>query len=205
MDYLTQLVIDKIGIPADTVLKRKIRGNRGITIMQLITALLNTYTIEETAKYLEYSIGPVKDCIQSTLHPIFPDRKRSFGEGGKIRSWQIELLTLVGYKRCTSCDEVYPYTEFYSNIGKFDNKDSYCRACSLTKSKLRKTYIKERTPIWADLHKIESFYANCPVGYHVDHIIPLQGKTVSGLHVLNNLQYLLAKDNLSKSNKYNQL
>ena len=56
--------------------------------------------------------------------------------------------------------------------------------------------------VWADQEAIEDFYKNCPEGYHVDHVIPLCGKKVSGLHVLENLQYLTSEENQRKGNKY---
>lgn len=70
---------------------------------------------------------------------------------------------------------------------------------------------KQRTPAWLSKeqhNQIETEYAlanwcSTVMGesYHVDHIIPLQGKTVSGLHVPWNLQVIPAKLNQQKSNK----
>lgn len=57
-------------------------------------------------------------------------------------------------------------------------------------------------PPWADAEVIFQFYDNCPEGYHVDHIVPLKGKTVRGFHVINNLQYLPARENIRKGNRY---
>lgn len=59
---------------------------------------------------------------------------------------------------------------------------------------------RTRTPPWSERKEILEFYKNCPPGHHVDHIIPLQGRYVSGLHVLGNLQYLPGPDNLAKGN-----
>lgn len=55
-------------------------------------------------------------------------------------------------------------------------------------------------PSWADRDAIKLMYANRPEGFHVDHIVPLKGKLVSGLHVEYNLQYLPATENLRKRN-----
>jgi hypothetical protein len=73
----------------------------------------------------------------------------------------------------------------------------------------RKTSLLQRTPKWADLEKIKQFYIEAAkltketgIPYEVDHIIPLQGKLVSGLHVHNNLQILTRSENRSKRNKY---
>jgi len=38
--------------------------------------------------------------------------------------------------------------------------------------------------------------------YHVDHIIPIRGKGVSGFHVAGNLRVVLAHTNISKNNRY---
>jgi hypothetical protein len=58
------------------------------------------------------------------------------------------------------------------------------------------------TPSWADADAIRAIYQKAyEMGMHVDHIVPLQGKTVCGLHVENNLQLLEPRANLRKSNK----
>ena len=67
----------------------------------------------------------------------------------------------------------------------------------------------QRTPSWANDQLIAAYYLEAKrleeltgIQFHVDHIIPLQGELVSGLHVETNLQLLPAHENQGKSNRF---
>jgi len=69
-----------------------------------------------------------------------------------------------------------------------------------------------RTPVWLNsthLKAIHEFYRQASelsiatgIQHHVDHIVPLRGKNVSGLHVPWNLQILTASENSAKNNRF---
>lgn len=70
----------------------------------------------------------------------------------------------------------------------------------------------QATPDWLTedhLLEIEDLYLlsvtlkeETGVAHHVDHIVPLQGELVSGLHVPWNLQVITARENMEKSNSF---
>jgi hypothetical protein len=71
----------------------------------------------------------------------------------------------------------------------------------------RRTRVKSASPPWVDWKAIRRIYAQCArvtadtgVEHHVDHIIPIKGKNVCGLHVPWNLQILPGAENRRKSN-----
>ena len=155
-----------------------------------------------------YTLSKEFTCSGATItryfKKLFPNKPST---SVKVDNW---LLFNYGYKQCKNCEEVRTLEEFDANKSRDDGVNSHCKVCVLeTRRDYQREYQKrrkalkiDRVPLWADLEKIKELYRKCPEGYHVDHIIPLQGKLVSGLHVETNLQYLLATDNLHKSNTF---
>lgn len=94
------------------------------------------------------------------------------------------------------------------------NKQECRKAKKAEARSISKTERRQRTPSWlTEEHKrqINSFYREAltktNIGkekYHVDHILPLLGENVSGLHVPWNLQILEAKANAKKGNKFTE-
>jgi 5-methylcytosine-specific restriction endonuclease McrA len=62
--------------------------------------------------------------------------------------------------------------------------------------------LKTATPKWVDKDSMRVIYYKCPKDMQIDHIVPIKGKIVCGLHVPWNLQYLSPKENRTKKNKF---
>ena len=75
---------------------------------------------------------------------------------------------------------------------------------------LRRAAKIQRTPKWADRKLMTLIYmesakitSSTGIKHEVDHIFPLQGEIVSGLHVPSNLQILIMSENRSKGVSFN--
>lgn len=77
------------------------------------------------------------------------------------------------------------------------------------KSARRQLQLIQATPLWANQERMRGFYeaarlitAATGIEHHVDHIVPLNGKNVCGLHCEANLRVITGAENRSKFNRY---
>lgn len=85
------------------------------------------------------------------------------------------------------------------------------RVSQIEKSAMRRKKVLMATPAWLTNEQrkqiTEIYFLSIKLSektgilHHVDHIVPISGKNVCGLHVPWNLRAIPANDNLSKSNK----
>lgn len=78
----------------------------------------------------------------------------------------------------------------------------------LANTNARRARLMKACPAWADLKAIQKIYEerrkislDTGIAHHVDHIIPLRGKNVCGLHVPWNLRVIPASENFRKGAK----
>lgn len=167
------------------------RNTKGITKESLL-AFIADYSFD-------YRILGYNDRKAGTqfIRRCFPDKPPN----SQNYNW---LLLKNNWLLCSSCYLVKNVDNFYRDSSQSLGYSCICKECQapakLARVRLRDLLKEQAVPIWADEDAITTFYKNCPEGCHVDHIIPLNGKYVCGLHVLSNLQYLPAKENLTKSN-----
>jgi len=132
-------------------------------------------------------------------------------------------------KKCTCCLKELNVLSFHKNKNSKTGYDSTCKPCTVERNKrwiqenkglsLAKGRLKEikkmpgkRVPDWLTkdyilamkcIYQVAAMRnANSDIKWSVDHIIPLNGKTVCGLHVPSNLQVIPLKENRAKYNHY---
>lgn len=199
-----------------------------LSFEKVLKALLPNSSLEEASQTLEVSKGSLASHISRHYTKIFTDKP-----AGTL-TWGRYFISKLGLLVCSKCLDTKPFEEYSASTGKYLNKSTICKSCSslynknyyidnkescnarslehyqenktlyTEKSAKRRAAKLQATPVWADKAKIKQVYLDCPAGFHVDHIIPLNNPLVCGLHVHNNLQCIPAKDNLEKSNKFNE-
>ena len=219
MEDVLQNIYEHNGLHPDDIFSKAWSKYPTITVGQLIPLLLKHGNGPNAIKEL----GRGTRTFNSGMATLFPDVKLNGGN----QTWFWFLLSNSDYKKCGSCSTIKLRKDFCSDITTVDGLYRECNICRRSTNKKwydnnkdyheqylvdnksdyvarnakRRALILQRTVKWANLEEIKKFYNNCPKGFHVDHYYPLQGETVCGLHVIENLQYLTAKDNLSKGNK----
>ena len=96
------------------------------------------------------------------------------------------------------------------DIARLNAYDKANPAAKLARTRKRQAKQLQRTPVWdPNTHLIIAKYQLAAmltkasgIEHHVDHIIPLQGKKVSGLHTFANLRVIPGSDNVKKSNSF---
>lgn len=143
---------------------------------------------------------------------LYPERVVAYRERTKEqkseyhRKWYAKNL-----EKKRAANRQYMSARYWGNpeLGRARNRAAYMkdreRAIQRQIDRQRQMFM----PNWANRDAIASIYSEARrltketgIEHHVDHIIPLRGKTVCGLHVETNLQILTAEANKRKNARF---
>jgi hypothetical protein len=160
---------------------------------------------QEREKQLELGVKTCSVCNKELPIGLFQMKKRTRKDGSSYKS-----LSCM----CKKCKNKKSKEYRASPEGKVTikayRKSPEGKAKAKREAALRKKRNRKATPKWLTKeHKqqivdIYELMRDCRAvtgeDYHVDHIVPLRGKNICGLHVPWNLQVLPAYVNINKSN-----
>lgn len=218
-----QEIIVKNNLDGDSWARKPRAEYPGCTVLEFIEKILIHKTSIQFSIKEGWGEQTTYRVLKKILVPVFGQL-----HGGN-ETWARVLLQSIEIKMCPNCATYKRYIEYGKDIHNFHSICPVCRVCKnirnnayydANKDGYYKTYVdmhrgeynarnaKRRankvsaTPSWANLDIIKRIYECCPEDCHVDHIVPLQGANVCGLHVEYNLQYLTVEENLAKGNKF---
>jgi|APGre2960657404_1045060.scaffolds.fasta_scaffold03084_15 hypothetical protein len=198
--------------------------------IQKISNKKTSLTIEEVLDYCSQFILTTKEFFPNKNQSTTSEKLRNiFGDSIQSKPIAVSInnyfLFEYGYIYCNTCNSILPKNAFYTHKSSWHGYKHYCIDCQkqLRNIEDSKKYIHNNrdkynaylakyrakklkaTPKWLTNEHyliIEQIYKKAKVlGLEVDHIIPLQGSNVCGLHVPWNLQLLTREENAAKSNK----
>ena len=151
----------------------------------------------------KYHLNTCRQCCrEASMEPKEKDKKAAYDAAYYETNKEPIAVKKVAYQKDNK-DRIAAYGVAYREINR--------AALNAAKAK-RKAAKLNRTPKWTtetDLWMIKEIYDLAVlrtkltgVKCQVDHIIPLQGELVSGLHVPSNLQVITATENKIKGNKF---
>lgn len=223
-ESIIQQICTKYGTKPGSIIKKKYGKLPAYTYRDVLLRIL-TYT-DSRASIADVFPEMSRPTISSMLIKGFPGNKPS------AQTWYVHLLLSVGLKRCSVCKSILDISHYSRDLETATGLRSECKVCDNAKNKVHREEYREHykhtkhlhyianksdyyrrsilrkggrakaTPSWVNHAELQKIYDNRPEGYHVDHIIPLAGELVCGLHVEHNLQYLPASVNISKGNKF---
>ena len=136
------------------------------------------------------------------------EHKRSASDAQ--RDYQAEYANNKEHKRALALTYYYKdVTKSRKKMLLWQKNNATIYAANAAKYRASKA---QRTPVWLDedsLWMISQAYELAALrtklfgfSWHVDHVLPLHGRLVSGLHVPNNLQVIPGLQNIAKNNRF---